>query len=154
MITRHGRSRSTVSSARVKFPPLAIGMTIAAAFMVRASSTMRRPVCPARTFSQWPETRRPPWTFASSRIDWAAASCSGIGASIEYLPFHSVPASFYVGYDYANISKAHDAKGGDSAAVYLGVKFHFGSGRSLRDFQRTGPVEWMGDSRPGANLKF
>ncbi|HEX4293625.1 MAG TPA: hypothetical protein VHZ29_05790 [Rhizomicrobium sp.] len=89
------------------------------------------------------------YTTYSSGHNW-----TGVDASIEYMPFHSLPASFYVGYDYANISKAHDTKGGDSAAVYLGVKFHFGAGRSLRDYQRTGPLEWMGDSRPGANLKF
>ena len=60
-------------------------MTIARALMSRASCTMRRPCSPARTFSQWPVTRRPPITRAESIISWARASCSGSGASIGAL---------------------------------------------------------------------
>ena len=48
-----------------------------------ASSMIRRPAWPARTFSQCPETRPPPWSFACSMIESAAASASGIGASIS-----------------------------------------------------------------------
>ena len=43
---------------------------------------IRRPAWPARTRSTWPETRAPAWTRACSMIDCAAASSSGIGASI------------------------------------------------------------------------
>lgn len=89
------------------------------------------------------------YTTYSSGHDW-----TGIEGDVEYLPFHSVPVSMYVGYDYANISKAHDTHGGDSAAIYLGLKLHLGTGLTLRDYQRTGAIEWTGDSRPGANLKF
>jgi hypothetical protein len=86
MMTRHGRSRNTVSRVRLK-PLLVrdIGITIAPARMALASSTILRAVCPARTFSQWPLTRRPPCTFASSIVDSAAASCSGRAASIGLL---------------------------------------------------------------------
>ena len=74
-ITRHGRSRRTVASARPKpDPSVGIGITIASARSARASSTIWRPVCPARTFTQWPDTRRPAWTLASSTIDWAISS--------------------------------------------------------------------------------
>ena len=53
-------------------------MTIARARSSRASSTIRRPACPARTFSQCPVTRRPPCRRACSISACAAASCSGI----------------------------------------------------------------------------
>lgn len=88
------------------------------------------------------------YTTYSSGHNW-----TGIEGDVEYLPFHSAPVSLYVGYDYANISKANNS-GGDSAALYFGLKLHLGSGLTLRDYQRTGPIEWTGDSRPGANLKF
>ena len=42
----------------------------------------RLPAWPARTFSQCPETRLPPWSLACSMVDSAAASASGIAASI------------------------------------------------------------------------
>jgi len=82
-------------------------------------------------------------TFSSGK-DW-----TGIEGTLEYLPFESLPASLYVGYDYANISH-----GGDSAAIFFGLTWHFGQGRSLVDYQRTGPIQWTGDAKPGANLKF
>ena len=85
MMTRHGRSWSTVSSVLPKMALACLGgsgMTIARARSSRASSTMRRPACPARTFSQCPVTRRPPCRRACSMSACAAASCSGIDASI------------------------------------------------------------------------
>ena len=57
-------------------------MTIAAARMSLASSTIRRPAWPARIRSRWPDTRRPPCTRACSMTDWARASASSIGAEI------------------------------------------------------------------------
>ena len=82
MITRHGRSVSTVSSVLPNTDVPAIrrgsGITIAAARMSVASSMIRRPACPARIFSVWPETRRPPWIRACSITESAAASSSGI----------------------------------------------------------------------------
>ena len=50
--------------------------------MSMASSMIRRPAWPERTRSMWPDTRAPACTRACSMIDCAAASCSGIGASI------------------------------------------------------------------------
>ena len=43
---------------------------------------IRRPAWPERTRSTWPDTRAPACTRACSISDCAAASCSGIGASI------------------------------------------------------------------------
>ena len=86
MITRQGRSASTVSSVLPNSDaPVRRGgsaITIARARISRASSTIRRPPCPGRTFSQCPVTRRPPRTRAESMIEPACASCSGIAASI------------------------------------------------------------------------
>ena len=86
MITRHGRSVSTVSSVLPNSDAPSTrrgsGITIAAARMSIASSMIRRPAWPARTFSQWPDTRPPPCSFACSMIESALASASGIGASI------------------------------------------------------------------------
>ena len=86
-ITRHGRSASTFSTADENSAPLTsrlIGMTIARALISRASSTIRRPASPDRTFSQWPLTRRPPRTFARSiavvAFDSWVGSCASIGA--------------------------------------------------------------------------
>ena len=66
MITRHGRSASTVSSVLPNSDaPLTrsgSGITIAAARMSTASSMIRRPAWPLRTRSVWPETRAPAWT--------------------------------------------------------------------------------------------
>ena len=86
MITRQGRSLSTVSSVRPKSDaPVrrgGSGITTARARISLASSTIRRPAWPGRTFSQWPVTRRPPRTRAESIIEAAFASCSGMAASI------------------------------------------------------------------------
>ena len=57
-------------------------MTIARARISLASSTISRPAWPARTFSTWPVTRRPPMSFACSMIASASRSRSGIRASI------------------------------------------------------------------------
>ena len=86
MITRHGRSLSTVSRVLPNSDlPVRRGgsdITSARAWISRASSTIRRPAWFGRTFSQWPVTRRPPRTRAESMSDAARASCSGIEASI------------------------------------------------------------------------
>ena len=70
MITRAGRSLSTVSSVRPNIDaPVrrgGSGITMARARISLASSTIRRPACPGRTFSQCPVTRRPPRTRAES----------------------------------------------------------------------------------------
>src|SRR5918992_1395698 len=89
MITRHGRSASTVSSVfpNSDIPALRGGrdITTARARISLASSTIRRPACPGRTFSQWPVTRRPPLIRAVSMIVAARASSSGVWASIGAL---------------------------------------------------------------------
>ena len=76
MITRHGRSASTVSSVLPNSDAPSIrrgsGITIAAARMSPASSMIRRPAWPARIFSWWPDTRRPPWILACSIAESAA----------------------------------------------------------------------------------
>ena len=89
MITRHGRSASTVSTVRPNSDEPArrsgSGMTMAAAWISSASLTIRRPAPPARTFSTWPVTRRPPRTRAWSTASWALDSASGMEASIGAL---------------------------------------------------------------------
>ena len=86
MITRHGRSASTVSSvlpnSEAPLTRRGSGITIAAARMSIASSMIRRPAWPERTRSTCPDTRAPACTRACSISDSAAASASGIGASI------------------------------------------------------------------------
>ncbi|MBV8978112.1 MAG: hypothetical protein JOZ13_12120 [Alphaproteobacteria bacterium] len=84
------------------------------------------------------------YTSYSSGKNW-----TGIEGVFEYLPFRSLPANIYIGYDYANISH-----GGDSAAIFLGLTWHFSAGRTLVDYERSGPIQWTGDDKPGANLKF
>jgi len=77
MMTRHGRSASTVSTVLLNtVAPLRAGkgMTIAFAPISIASSTISRPAPPARIFSQCPVTRRPPWSLACSMMAWAASS--------------------------------------------------------------------------------
>jgi hypothetical protein len=74
-----------------------------------------------------------------------------VDASFEYLPFYSLPVSLYMGYDFVNISGLGYTK---ASTFFGGFKVHFGEGRTLRDYQRTGPVEWTGYSTPGANLKY
>src|SRR3954454_15746960 len=86
MITRHGRSASTVSSVLPNSDAPSTrrgsGITIAAARMSAASSTIRRPAWPARIFSTWPDTRLPPWILPCSITESAPASASLIVASI------------------------------------------------------------------------
>lgn len=80
-----------------------------------------------------------------------ANNWANINSSVEYLPFRSLPMSLYVGYDFVNISGLGYTK---TNTFFGGLKFHFGEGRVLSDYQRTGPIEWTGNSQPGANLKF
>ena len=86
MITRQGRSLRTVSRVLPKMDaPARLGgndITMARARISRASSTIRRPASPGRTFSQCPVTLRPPRTLAASIAACASASGSGISASI------------------------------------------------------------------------
>ncbi len=86
MITLHGRSASTVSSVLPKIDEPVRGggsaITTAAAWISFASSTIRRPASPARTFSKWPLTRRRPRRRAASIAACALASASGMTASI------------------------------------------------------------------------
>ena len=81
MITRHGRSASTVSSVLPNSDAPSTrrgsGMTIAAARISTASSTIRRARLAGADRSQWPDTRRPPATLASSMTLRALASCVG-----------------------------------------------------------------------------
>lgn len=80
-----------------------------------------------------------------------ANNWSNVNASLEYLPFQSLPVSVYAGYDYLNMS----GLGYTSASTFFtGLKFHFGQGRVLSDYDRTGPTQWNGNSQPGANVKF
>ncbi len=78
MITRQGRSLSTVSSVLPNSDrPVRRGgsdITRARAWISRASSTIRRPAWLGRTFSQCPVTRRPPRTRAESIAEAARAS--------------------------------------------------------------------------------
>ena len=85
-MTLQGRSARTVSSVRPKIDePVRRGgsaITIAAAWISFASSTIRRPASPALTFSKCPLTRRRPRLRAASIAAWALASASGMTASI------------------------------------------------------------------------
>jgi len=80
----------------------------------------------------------------TSGQDW-----TNVNSGVEYLPFGSIPLSFYAGYDWTNISS-----GGTASTFFGGIKIHFGSGRRLVDYQRGGPAEWTGIAAPGAGLKF
>ena len=87
MITRQGRSASTVSSVLPNTRAAAGAPRQRHDDRLRAHLLAPRrrsgaPPRPARTFSQWPETRRPPCTLACSMTAWAASSCSGSSASI------------------------------------------------------------------------
>lgn len=84
------------------------------------------------------------FTSFTSGQDW---SDYDVGA--EYLPFNSVPVSITVGYDHAIVAGV-----GYTSTIYAGLKYHFGSGRVLSDYHRTGPAEYTGVSTPGGNLKF
>ena len=70
MITRQAArsapSRASCRTATRRRPARGSGITIAAARISTASSTIRRPAWPARTRSTWPDTRLPPATLASS----------------------------------------------------------------------------------------
>lgn len=86
------------------------------------------------------------FTSYTSSNNW-----TNVDATVEYLPFRSVPVSLYMGYDFTNIS----GLGYTKTSTFLGgFKIHFGQGSKLVDYQRTGPLEWTGASTPGANLKF
>lgn len=84
------------------------------------------------------------FTAFTSGHDW-----TDVNSSVEYLPFSRTPVSLYAGYDYTNVSH-----GGDLSTLFVGVKYRFGAARALSDYQRSGPIEWTGSARPGANLKF
>jgi hypothetical protein len=84
------------------------------------------------------------FTAFTSGKDWA-----DYNANIEYMPLHSVPMGIYLGYDHAIIAAT-----GYSSTFYAGLKWHFGPGRSLIDYERTGSIEWTGNDIPGGNLKF
>jgi hypothetical protein len=64
--------------------------------MSLASSTILRPACPGRTFSQWPVTRRPPRTRAESMMLSARASSSGMAASIGALGGTAIVTSTWI----------------------------------------------------------
>jgi hypothetical protein len=84
------------------------------------------------------------FTSFTSGHDW-----TDVRAEIEYLPFNSVPVGLYGGYDHTSVSY------GDSANTLLaGLKIHFGQGRALSTYNRTGPAEWTGVGSPGANIRF
>lgn len=80
-----------------------------------------------------------------------AATWTNANASIEYMPFQSVPVSLYAGYDYMNMSGLGYTY---ASTFFSGLKLHFGEGRVLSDYDRTGPTQWNGNSQPGANIKF
>ena len=84
------------------------------------------------------------YTGYSAGRDWYA-----IDSNVEFMPFPVVPLSFYAGYEYANI-----ARGGDASSLYAGLKLRFGSGAALRDYQRTGAIEWTGRTAPGAGIRY
>jgi len=80
-----------------------------------------------------------------------ASNWTNVNASIEYLPFQSMPVSIYAGYDYLNMSGLGYTY---ASTFFAGLKYHLGQGRVLSDYQRTGVAEWTGVSQPGANVKF
>ena len=84
------------------------------------------------------------FTSFTSGNDW-----TDYNASIEYLPFNSVPMSFSLGYDHALVAGV-----GYTSSFFAGLKYHFGEGRVLADYDRTGPVQYTGNATPGSNLKF
>ena len=66
-----------------------------------------------------------------------------VRSEVEYLPFNSIPLSLYAGYDYTAVSGASYV-----STLLAGLKVHFGQGRALSTYNRTGPVEWNGTARP------
>jgi hypothetical protein len=84
------------------------------------------------------------FTSFTSGHDW-----TDIRAEIDYLPFNYIPVSLYAGYDHTAVSY------GDRATTLLaGLRIHFGQGRVLSTYNRTGPTEWTGIGSPGANIRF
>lgn len=98
----------------------------------------------------------------SAHIEANVTSFQGHGtwtdfnASLEYLPFHSIPMSFYAGYDHAIVAGLGGTatSGTGTSALFAGIRYHFGAGHVLADYDRTGPVQYTGNATPGANLKF
>ena len=84
------------------------------------------------------------FTSFSSGNDW-----TDYNAGIEYLPFNSVPMSFSLGYDHAIVAGV-----GYTSSFFAGLKYHFGEGQVLANYDRTGPVQYTGNATPGSNLKF
>jgi hypothetical protein len=84
------------------------------------------------------------FTSFTSGNDW-----TDYNAGIEYMPFHSLPMSFTLGYDHALVAGV-----GYTSSFFAGMKFHFGEGRALADYDRTGPIQYSGNATPGSNLKF
>jgi hypothetical protein len=81
----------------------------------------------------------------------SANNWTNVNGVVEYLPFRSVPVSMYLGYDFVNMS----GLGYTKASTFIGgFKIHFGEGRRLVDYERTGPLQWTGNSNPGANIKY
>lgn len=84
------------------------------------------------------------FTSFTSGNDW-----TDYNASIDYLPFNSIPMSISAGYDHAIVAGV-----GYTSSVFAALKFHFGQGRALVDYDRTGPVQYTGNATPGSNLRF
>jgi hypothetical protein len=84
------------------------------------------------------------FTSFTSGHDW-----TNVRAEIEYLPFNYVPVGLYAGYDHTTVSAGNHA-----STLFAGLKVHFGQGRVLSTYNRTGPAEWTGIGSPGANVRF
>lgn len=84
------------------------------------------------------------FTSFTSGEDW-----TDYNASLDYLPFRSMPMSISLGYDHAIVAGV-----GYTSAFFASLKFHFGQGNALVDYDRTGPVQYTGNATPGSNLKF
>jgi hypothetical protein len=84
------------------------------------------------------------FTSFTSGNDW-----TDYNAGIEYLPFNSVPVSFSLGYDHAIVAGV-----GYTSSFFAGLKYHFGEGQVLANYDRTGPIQYSGNATPGSNLKF
>jgi hypothetical protein len=84
------------------------------------------------------------FTSFSSGNDW-----TDYNASVDYLPFNSVPVSVSLGYDHSLVAGV-----GYTSSFFAALKYHFGEGRVLVDYDRTGPVQYTGNATPGSNLRF
>jgi hypothetical protein len=84
------------------------------------------------------------FTAFTSGKDWA-----DYNANVEFMPLHSIPVGIYAGYDHTIIAAT-----GYSSTFYAGLKWHFGQGRTLIDYERTGSIEWNGNDIPGGNIRF